>query len=739
MDLSKLKGIFVEETMEKLEELESGLLQLEKSCDDKELLNTIFRAAHTIKGSGGSLGFNDISKFTHRMEELLDLVRQDKLTPDKEMINTLLEATDMIKEMTENISTDSEFAFERCSPLMTKMEGMKTGSLEVEKLGSSEGASTEPAASPAQPLNLSTSQLQSSQLQSSQQPEAQTYRIIFAPDREILMRGIDPSMIIEDLKGLGEITSISADIDAVPELHELDPETLYLKWDILLRTDKRLEDIKKVFEFVEEGSEIKILPVTAPAEEIPLLGKLLIEEGIVKPCDVKEALKTQKRLGDILVEQGKAAPEDIQKALEKQNIKKTESFKNTVSSSIRVDIGKLETLTNLVSEMVIIQSMFQQALTTGGQGTSAASASGNNEGNSRRLSEKVDLLFSHLQRIGKDIQESAMSLRMLPVGDVFQRFARLVRELSASRNKNIDLAITGEDTELDKGILEKITDPLVHLIRNSIDHGMETPEERVAAGKPAKGAIHLSAYQMGDSIYIDVADDGRGLNRKKIIDKAVSKGLINNAEGLTDAQINNLIFLPGFSTADSVTDISGRGVGMDVVKKNIDALNGRVFIRTEQGKGTTISIKLPLTLVIIDGLTVLVGDETFVIPLSSVVETIRPGRKDVMSLNEKGEVIDVRGEFIPLLRLYKLLGIPAWNENPWDAIVIVTAYEGRKYCLLIDDLLGQQQVVIKSLGTAVPKISDIAGGTILGDGKVALVLDVPGIIEKTMQKTAVVG
>lgn len=717
MDLSKLKDIFVEETIEKLEELENGLLQLEKSSDDKELLNTIFRAAHTIKGSGGSLGFNDISKFTHRMEELLDLMRQDKLTPDKEMINTLLEATDMIKEMTENISTGADFDFSRCGPLIAKMEGMKTG------------GSQQTAVSVQQPEIIMENALS--------QPEAQTYRIIFAPDRDILKRGIDPSMIIEDLKGIGEITNIKADIDTVPELHALNPEDLYLRWDILLRTDKGPDKIREIFEFVEEGSEIKILPVTEPEEGTHLLGKLLVEAGVVKPEDIKEALNMQKRLGDILVEQGKAAPEDIKKALDRQNIKKTESFKTTVSSSIRVDIGKLETLTNLVSEMVIIQSMFQQALATGGQGTSAVSA--RSEGNSGRLSEKVDLLFSHLQRIGKDIQENAMSLRMLPVGDVFQRFSRLVRELSSNRNKNIELIITGEDTELDKGILEKITDPLVHLIRNSIDHGMETPEERVSAGKPPRGTIHLSAYQMGDSIYIDVSDDGRGLNRKKIIEKALSKGLINNAEAMTDSQVNNLIFLPGFSTADSVTDISGRGVGMDVVKKNIDALNGRIFIMTEPGKGTTISIKLPLTLVIIDGLTVLVGDETFVIPLSSVVETIRPERKDVMTLNEKGEVIDVRGEYIPLLKLYKLLGIPAWNENPWDAIVIVTAYEGRKYCLLIDDLLGQQQVVIKTLGTAVPKISDIAGGTILGDGKVALVLDVPGIVENTMQQTPVVG
>jgi two-component system chemotaxis sensor kinase CheA len=375
--------------------------------------------------------------------------------------------------------------------------------------------------------------------------------------------------------------------------------------------------------------------------------------------------------------------------------------------------------------------MFQQAI-QGGNWLSVTDNGGNGKNGSlmtHNSAQNMEALFSQLQRIGKDIQESAMSLRMLPVGEIFQRFIRLVRELSASKNKDIELIITGEDTELDKGVLEKIADPLVHLIRNSIDHGIETPQERLNKGKPEKGTIHLSAYQMGDAVYIDVEDDGRGLNKEKIVQNAMSKGIITNDQGLTDEQICNLIFMPGFSTADTVTDVSGRGVGMDVVKKNIESLNGKVYIRTRQDTGTTISIKLPLTLAIIDGLTVLIGEEIFVIPITSVVESLRPNRMEVKSLNEKVEVINVRGEYIPLMRLYEILGITSWKKDPWDAIVIVTMHEGRKYGLLADELLGEQQIVIKNLGTATPKVRGIAGGTILGDGRVALVLDVPGIAE----------
>lgn len=696
VDFKKVYGVFVDEAMEKLAELEDGLLQLEKSPDDKELINTIFRAAHTIKGSSGSIGLKDISTFTHHVEEILDMVRQDKIMPSKELIDVLLESTDMIKEMVRCVASETAFDFSRCTDLMKNMEDLKDRSLEFR------------VKSPWTEKDKKAESL-------SQSSELKTFKIIFIPSMDLFKRGIDPSIVIEDLKTIGEIISIEANTDFVPALSEFDPENLYLRWDIQFKTDKSEEDIKNVFEFVEEGSEIKIFPVNINEYQkyMAPLGRMLMDEGIVKAEDVENALKTQKKLGEILIEQGKITPNEVERVLEKQSNKKIESFKNTVSSTIRVDLKKLDHLINIVGEMVIIHSMFQQAF----------------HSNGNRTSEKFDMLFSQLQRIGRDVQESAMSLRMLPVGEVFQRFARLVRELSVSKNKKIELIITGEDTELDKGVLEKIIDPLVHLIRNAIDHGIETPEERLSKGKPANGTIHLSAYQMGDSVYIDVEDDGRGLNKERIIEKAISKGIISTAQGLTDDQIYNLIFLPGFSTAETVTDVSGRGVGMDVVKKNIESLNGKIYISTKRDAGTTISIKLPLTLAIIDGLTVLIGDEVFIIPITSVVESLRPRMEDIKKLSEKVEIINVRGEYIPLIRLNELLCINPWKKDPWNAIAIVTMHEGKKYSLLVDELLGEQQVVIKNLGTAMPKLQDIAGGTILGDGRVALVLDVPGIIE----------
>lgn len=705
IDTKKLYEIFAEEALERITDLEDGLLRIEKEPDDSELLNTIFRAAHTIKGSSGSLGLCDISKFTHNMEEILDLVRQQKLSPEKDLISLLLSATDKIKEMVEAVATGEDFDVSSCSDLAKKME----------KARSIEEATPETA-------TIAPKEEKRGDCGKTDNINEGRYRIIFVPDPDLFRRGIDPSIIIDDLRGIGEIISITADTNNVPVISEIDPETLYIKWDIVLKTDKSTDEIWKIFDFVEENSEIKILPASTPSSETPLLGRMLVDEGIVTRCDVEEAVASQKKLGEILVEQGKASPKDIEHVLEKQSHKKAEHAKHAASATIRVDLKKLDHLINIVGEMVITHSMFEQSLQSNGNGNGASH-------------KDLGMIFSQLHRIGKDIQESTMSLRMLPVGEVFQRFTRLVRELSESKNKEVELVITGEDTELDKGVLEKIADPLVHLIRNSIDHGLELPEEREAAGKPGKGTVHLSAYQMGDSVYIEVEDDGKGLNRQKIIEKALSKGIITSASGLSDDQICNLIFLPGFSTAEKVTDVSGRGVGMDVVKKNIESLNGKVHIRTKEGVGTTMSIKLPLTLAIIDGLKVLIGEQVFIIPITSVIESLRPAVQDVKTMTEKGEVVNVRGEFIPLIRLYEELGIAAWRKNPWEAIVVLVSHDGRKICLLADELIGEQQVVIKNLGKATPKISDIAGGTILGDGKVALVLDVPGILENTTGRT----
>ena len=669
----KIRSVFIDEAMERILEIEKGLLQLEQYPDDEELINTIFRAAHTIKGSSASIGLNELSGFTHGIEEILDLVRLRKLIPGKELISQLLESSDLLKEMVTSLASDMPFDFTKCENSIIRMGDLKNKIL------------------------------------------LKQFKIIFIPDHHLFRKGLDPADIIAGLRDIGEVTNIKAFTDEVPALSEISPDELYLRWDISIRTDRDLTDIRKVFEFVEEGSDIKIFPVIAPDQGMPLLGQMLVEEGTVKAEDIAEALKVQKRLGEILVEHDKVAETDIKRMVDKQSLKKIELFKNSVSSTIRVDLKKLDHLINIVGEMVIIHSMFQQII--------------HGNGNLKETPENLDALFSQLQRIGKDIQESAMSLRMLPVGEVFQRFSRLVRELSGNKDKRVELVMAGEETELDKGVLEKITDPLVHLIRNAIDHGMETSGERTAIGKPPYGKIHLIAYQMGDSVYIEIEDDGKGLDREKIIEKAIAKGVIKDSSGLSDDQIYNLIFLPGFSTADEVSDVSGRGVGMDVVRKNIESLNGKVYMHTKPGIGTTISIKLPLTLAIIDGLTVLLGNDAFVIPITSVIESLRPRREDVKTLNEKCEVINVRGEFIPLIRLYEQLDITPLKKDPSEAIVVLVSHENKKRCLLVDDLVGQQQVVIKKLGTAMPKVFDVAGGTILGNGRIALVLDVPGIIE----------
>jgi two-component system chemotaxis sensor kinase CheA len=703
MDLKRFHAIFVEEASEHLETLESGFMQLEKTPDDSELLNAIFRSAHTIKGSSGTVGLPDIAKFTHVMEEILESLRAGELSTNKQMISTLLEALDMIKEMVAAVASEEEFPFERCLDLMARMKAIK-GEAPVDAVVD--------AMAPA----VSAAALPQPEAEASGNSARNLFLIRFVPPANLFQRGLDPAKFFDELRELGEITSVACESDQLPRLSGLDAEELHLHWVLRLKTESGEQAVREVFEFIEEDSNIEI---TLMNQDLNLFGSLLVEEGIVSADDVREALAKQKKLGDILIEQGKVTKEQVGGILDKQASRKSESVKKAVATNIRVDLKKLDHLVNLVGEMVIIHSMFHQVMY--GQGKQGAQELAAN-------SERVDMIFGQLQRIGKDIQEGAMSLRMLPVGDVFQRFTRLVRELSSSKGKDVELVISGEETELDKGVLEKIADPLVHLIRNSVDHGIESPEVRAAAGKPAQATVYLRAYQLGDAVYIDVQDDGKGLDRDRIVEKALEKGVIASANGLSDDEINNLIMLPGFSTAEKITDTSGRGVGMDVVKQNIEALNGIVNIKTRKGVGTTISIRLPLTLAIIDGLTVSVGNEIFIIPITSVIESIRPPRKDINTVGENGEVVNVRGEYIPLIRLHKLLEIPTTKLDPCQAIVVVTQHDNRKYGFMADELLGEQQVVLKTLGSATPKVRSIAGGTIMGDGRVALVLDVVGVI-----------
>ena len=441
-----------------------------------------------------------------------------------------------------------------------------------------------------------------------------------------------------------------------------------------------------------------------PSPEGVKLGEILVTKGDVSEEQIEAALKEQsKHLGEILVEKGMTTPEKVNTALKIQN-----KVGKATSETVKVDTQKLDSLVNLVGELVIANALISEILGNNANGTNKN--------------------ISHLNKIVKEIQDQVMSMRMVPLKSTFQKMSRLVRDVSSKMGKKVHLEISGEDTELDKTVTEEIGDPLVHIIRNSIDHGIEPYEERVAKGKPAEGLVRLDAFHRGGNIVIEIEDDGKGLCKEKLLKKAIEKGLIEQNASLSDQQIYNLIFAAGFSTAEKVTDISGRGVGMDVVKKNVERLRGKVDISTVEGKGTKISIKLPLTLAIIDGMIVQVGAEKYIVPMLSIEESIRPKKEDISTVLHRGELINVRGKLLPMVRLHNLYNVKPKKTNPWEALILIVEGEGHRCGLLVDDLLGQQQIVIKSLGEQFRNIKGISGGAILGDGHIGLILDVGGII-----------
>jgi len=439
-----------------------------------------------------------------------------------------------------------------------------------------------------------------------------------------------------------------------------------------------------------------------------MLGEILVDMGEITEDQLDSALQLQnKPVGEILIKQGIVTADKVEKALEVQRAQGKK-----ITSAIKVDTEKLDNILNLVGELVITQTMISESPII-----------------QKMLDQNIYKDISQLGKIIKDMQRQVMSLRMIPIKPTFQRMTRLVRDLSKQANKKVELQLSGEDTELDKTVIEEIGDPLVHLIRNSIDHGLESEEERITGGKPPVGTILLNAYHQGGNIVIEVVDDGRGLNKEKIIKKAKEKGLISSESILTDSEIYNLIFLPGFSTTEKVTAVSGRGVGMDVVRMNIEKLKGQVELSTEEGKWTKTTIKLPLTLAIIDGMLVRIDKDKFIISTLSIIESIRPEKKDIYTVEGSGEIVNVRGKILPLVRLNRIFGLKSEKQEPWEGLVVVVESEGNRCCLFVDDLIGQQQVVIKSLGEKLRNVKGIAGGAILGDGRVGLILDVAGIME----------
>lgn len=447
------------------------------------------------------------------------------------------------------------------------------------------------------------------------------------------------------------------------------------------------------------------------------LGEILVDEGLVTQSDVNLAVKAaqtppQKKIGEVLIEERKVTPKQVSQALRKQTEQATDA------STLRVDIHKLDDLIDMVGELVITQSMIQEDLT---QQVNA----------DKNLMRDIALFF----RITSSLQRTSMRLRMIPIRQTFQRMSRLIRDLAKNAGKTVIIEMHGEETEIDRNMVDEIYNPLVHMVRNSVDHGLETPEERIKAGKPEKGLISLRAYHRGGNIVIEISDDGRGLNRQKIIDKALKKGLISNTENLSDQDVFKMILLPGLSTAEKITDVSGRGVGMDVVKQAVEKLRGKIDIESAQGKGTTFSTSFPLTLAIIDGMIVKVGREIYVIPTMAIRQALRPAKDHHNIVVNKGETIHVMGQLLPLVRLYDLFGIEPLKKDPWEAIVVVVECENRAKCLLVDEIIGKAEVVIKSLGTGLKHIKGVSGGAILGDGHVGLILDPEGLFELSEGKS----
>jgi len=687
-------------------ELEASLLELEAQPDNAELINKVFRAMHTLKGSGAMFGFDDIAMFTHDVETVFDRVRNGELNVTKRLLDLTLASCDHVKWLLE--TPDASVSAENRGPEL--LEGFRSF------LPGSDAGETGPEA-----------QEPSEESDDSQKIET-VYRIRFRPDQSIFSSGSNPLHFIEDLAAIGACKAFP-NLEKIPPIDEIDPFLCYVWWDILLRSASNVQEVQDVFAFIDDQCELSIEAVARDGDGYDALvgkklGEILIERGDIDPEALEAALSSQKRLGDILTLAGLVTENQVASALAEQQAAKTikervepqaqAHAQAAAASSIRISAEKLDFLVDLVGELVIVQAQIKQAVAKSGD-------------------VFLNSLSEQLERLSDDLRDSTLGIRMLPIGATFNKFRRLVRDLSAELGKEIDLVTSGEETELDKTVIERLGDPLVHLLRNSIDHGIEPPMEREAKGKPRAGSVTLSAEHSGGEVIIRIADDGAGMDAARIRAKAVERGLIAADAELTDKEIYNLIFLPGFSTAEKITSVSGRGVGMDVVKRAIDHLRGGVEVDSTKDKGSVISIRLPLTLVIINGLQVKIGEEHYVIPLSIVEECVGLTREGGPS--DQSQIINLRGESVPFIRLrewFETEGTPPSIEQ-----IVITSVEGMRVGLVVDHVIGEHQTVIKSLGRIYRDVEGLSGATIKGDGSMALILDVPGLLRAINEQPSI--
>ena len=694
IDMSQFHQTFFEESFEGLDDMETGLLDLNAGSADAETINTIFRAAHSIKGGGGTFGFTEIADFTHVLETLLDEMRSGKREASQDAIQLLLQSVDCLRAMMES-ARDKQ-------PL--DMEDVGKLQLSLEQLLNSDTTEGDAAIKPEE---------------SGKQANISGWHINFHPHSHILKTGNDPIRIFRELEQLGQL-EIRADSSSLPSLVDLEPEECFLSWELKLTSDCAKDQIREIFEWVEDDCDLVIQVIHRTEAELEEAEKIAeVRTGVDRRTNEdRRTNSNDRRCQDQTIEGKEQRSGDERRASADRRTGQDRRNKGGESTSIRVSIDKIDALINMVGELVITQSMLSQV------GENFAIE------NLENLRSGLGLL----ERNTRELQENVMQIRMLPISFSFNRFPRLVHDLSTKMGKKIELKMSGEQTELDKTVMEKIGDPMVHLVRNSLDHGIESPAARRAAGKPETGMVCLNAYHEGGNIVIEITDDGAGLNTDKILRKAREQGLVGEDEVLSEDKIHDLIFHAGFSTADEVSDVSGRGVGMDVVRRNIKDLGGVVEVKSAPGQGSTFTIRLPLTLAILDGQLIKVGEQTYIIPLISIVESLQIDGKQYNSIAGKLELYRLREEYLPIIRLYKVFNVNADNTQLENGLLVVVEAEGQKAGLLVDDLLAQQQVVIKSLETNYKKVLGVSGATILGDGTVALILDISGLIALSRQK-----
>jgi two-component system chemotaxis sensor kinase CheA len=676
LDLAQFHDAFFDESFEALDTMEAALLKLNVGAPEPEVINTIFRVAHSIKGGSATFGFAEVASFTHSCETLLDELRGNRMQVTRYITDLLLKSVDIMRDMLRAVQHKSPIDAQRVADLQFDLE------LAIVQKSAPAAAAPAPSAPPveAAPARAATEH---------------RWRIHFKPYPQLFAHGNDPLRMLRELAELGDL-EVVVSAKNLPALHDLDPESCYLAWELTVDTDATREVIDQVFDWAEGDCELQIRDQNTAAPVAS--AKPAIAPGVVV-AETKTPEAAQRSAME-LVDAPKQGLGD--------------------GSSIRVSTEKIDELMNTVGELVITQSMLTQlgAKLVGGPAVQLRAG------------------LAQLERNVRELQESVMRVRMLPISFVFSRFPRMIRDLSQRLGKQVELKVTGDQTELDKTVLEKIGDPLVHLVRNSVDHGIEMPQARVAAGKPHAGVISLEAYHKGGCIVVEVCDDGGGLQRDRILAKARERGLIGADEELSDEQINDLIFMAGFSTADQATDISGRGVGMDVVRRNIKELGGSIDVRSTTGRGSRFIITLPLTLAIVDGQSVSVGSETYIVPLITIIESLQLRPDAVSRIAGHQEVFWFRDGYVPIVRLHEIFGVRQRAANLHEGLIMVVEGDGRRVGLFVDDLLGQQQVVIKSLETNFRRVDGVSGATILGDGAVALILDVPGLIRVAALRAA---